>query len=353
MTEAIESYCTAKTQNGAWRKGKVADGNKRKLELFAQFVGANKAIQQISESDIERYKEAVWQVPVNFRKGKPQSTESIQVAINRNSIAQGPTLSPKAVQQHFIAVRAFFDVECRKLKLPNPTDYHLELAVSKDEGRTRPPFTAAQIQQIIDSDAFNKLSRGDKWVILFGIYTGAREAEIATIKVAEIKLENGVQFLSLPPMRDGKKFKTKDSRRRVPLHPGLVELGFIDHLTSQQAKGSTYLFPDVVYKHGVLRPNPGDAFGKRFTTLLKKIGLRDAGVVEEGESNLCFHSLRHRFKDVTINSDIHLHLGEALMGHKPTTVHSRYGKLSIEKLDEAMRKMDFALSASPALFKKR
>lgn len=82
---------------------------------------------------------------------------------------------------------------------------------------------------------------------------------------------------------EDKQLKTGASKRLVPIHSRLIELGLLDHVEAMRKKGAKKLFPDFSYcpKNGW-----GRSLGRWFNdTFLDKIGLTEKGLV--------FHSLRH------------------------------------------------------------
>jgi len=59
------------------------------------------------------------------------------------------------------------------------------------------------------------------------LFSGARPNEIAQLLVTDLKrTPKGTWYLDLDD-EDGKALKTETSRRRVPLHPELIRLGFV------------------------------------------------------------------------------------------------------------------------------
>ncbi len=66
------------------------------------------------------------------------------------------------------------------------------------------------------------------WTPLIALYTGCRENEIAQLHVKDVKLEGDIYYLDINDKEELKSVKTSLSRRKVPIHPKLIELGFIE-----------------------------------------------------------------------------------------------------------------------------
>ena len=66
------------------------------------------------------------------------------------------------------------------------------------------------------------------WIPLIGIYTGMRLNEICQLYVDDVKYLNRIWYFRLTNERSDQSLKNKQSKRLVPIHPKLIELGFID-----------------------------------------------------------------------------------------------------------------------------
>ena len=88
------------------------------------------------------------------------------------------------------------------------------------------------------------LRQGKAWVPLLSLFHGLRCNEAAQLYTEDIKTEEGVPFIEIRQQReDGspseKRLKTKQSRRRVPLHPEFVKMGFLSFVEDRRRDGST------------------------------------------------------------------------------------------------------------------
>jgi hypothetical protein len=67
------------------------------------------------------------------------------------------------------------------------------------------------------------------WLPLLALFSGARQAELAGLQVANVQHETDTPLLFIVADRKaGKTLKTKVSERVIPVHPQLVELGFLE-----------------------------------------------------------------------------------------------------------------------------
>ena len=121
------------------------------------------------------------------------------------------------------------------------------------------------------------------WLLAF---TGARLEEVCQSLVRDIRESKGVWYLDINSDHETKSLKNAGSARKVPLHPALIEEGFLDYLGTLPADGP--LFPDL---------SP-DRFGRRGGNGTKIIGrwVRASGITNPRKAPN--HAWRHRFKDV-------------------------------------------------------
>ena len=127
------------------------------------------------------------------------------------------------------------------------------------------------------------------------ILTGARPNEICQLHTADLKqTKAGTLYLDLIETEDddGKSFKTWTSRRRVPLHPELVKIGFLAFVEVRRKKHGPKeprLFPEITPdKYGNMATYPTCRFREHFIpaeiTLSDKQcvmgGIADQGLVK-------------------------------------------------------------------------
>ncbi|SCW52178.1 hypothetical protein SAMN02927924_01003 [Sphingobium faniae] len=98
----------------------------------------------------------------------------------------------------------------------------------------------------------------------------------------------GVWYMSMTDEKDGNSLKTQASRRRVPIHSELIQIGFLQFVGRQKQLGaSARLFPTLKpNKYGNLAWYPVKRFNEQF--------LPAAMTLEERQS---LYSLRHNVRD--------------------------------------------------------
>ena len=157
------------------------------------------------------------------------------------------------------------------------------------------------------------------WVPLIAAYTGMRREEIAGIGVDYVREEDGIVFFDIIET-DDRRLKTVASRRRVPVHNDLIELGLLDVVCAAKVRGGGLLFPD-------LREPASKILGR-------KVGRHMAKLVQEiwaeAGDGLSVQSIRHYVQHLLdLDKDVPEKVARDLMGHEGTDVHSSvYGAQS-------------------------
>ena len=124
-----------------------------------------------------------------------------------------------------------------------------------EERSSRGPFDPPALQAIFNAPLFTegKIPAGGKgpaavWLPLLALFTGGRQAELAGLRVSDIR-SGGDGDDGAPPMiwivadrKAGGRVKTATSERVVPIHSELVRRGFIDHVVARRSMvGATKL----------------------------------------------------------------------------------------------------------------
>ena len=109
----------------------------------------------------------------------------------------------------------------------------------------------------------------------------------------------------------GRVLKNESSRRQIPVHSRLIELGFLDLVSGSTGR----LFPDLSSAGArQLTASWSQWFGRY---LRQVIGIADR--------RKTFHSFRHTFKDLCREAGISKDLHDRLTGHTSQDVGDGYG----------------------------
>jgi len=191
---------------------------------------------------------------------------------------------------------------------------------SNDDERTRDPFTDDELTTIFSSSIYtaHERPRGGQgeaafWLPVLDVMTGARLSELAQLRLSDVRSDraSGVVYLDIND-ESGKKLKTKSSKRQVPIHSILIDIGFLRYVSARKADAgadNALLFPGLEPrgKKAHRWAAPWSKWFNRWRTgRLKIVG---------HQTRKDFHSLRHTFKDMCRAAQIEEEVHDALTGN--------------------------------------
>ncbi|MER2266074.1 DUF6538 domain-containing protein [Methylobacterium oxalidis] len=166
-----------------------------------------------------------------------------------------------------------------------------------------------------------------RWIPWLCAYTGARVNELTQLRGSDLACDAGVWLVRITPEAGSVKSKRW---REVPLHPHLVEQGFVSFV---RERGPGPLFYDPSRSRDGSPANPTyKKVGERLAAWVRSIGVTDPGV----EPN---HGWRHRFKTVGRRAGIDPAVLDAIQGHAPRTEGDRYGRHPADVLAAAIARI--------------
>ena len=149
----------------------------------------------------------------------------------------------------------------------------------------------------------------------------------------DVQAADGVHYLNINDLGEGKSVKTAGSRRPVPMHPELIRLGFLQYIEERRKQGDARLFP-LLKKHSSGRWTQN--WSKWWRTYARgTVGITDPRKV--------FHSFRHTFIRACRECGIEEEQRIAITGHAGGTVGRVYGgHYPVPALAGAMKRLRYA-----------
>ena len=275
-----------------------------------------------TNKEVETYINAI---SILFPKSTPATLSRAQVTDWLRHERETRGNGAKTLEKKGTLVGALFSVAVKDEMLEkNPfsgfdySRFAMKEGVENEEERD--PFSLEQLKQIFSQDeglfsaAVIKTSGGGGyhtrvWMPLLALYSGARIDEIGRLTVADISQET-LPYLHI------RRAKNQSSVREVPIHPKLVELGFLDYVDAIDKSGHESLWPLLRTESDT--SSPSETMGKWFNRFIhEKLKM---------PSTVVFHSFRHCFKDMCRDAMIPRDIHQALTGHAKQTVGDTYGK---------------------------
>ena len=214
-------------------------------------------------------------------------------------------LSPKTVGQgHLAGVKALLGFEVRNKRLAANPATGITMAVKRRAGQRKLPYSDSEVARIL-ALAAREASPARRWLPWLAALSGARIGEVAQLWGNRITTEDGIAVMVIRPAEDGGSLKNEASERTVPIHPAILEAGFLEFV---RQRGSGPLF----YRRSSGDPSRKHA-SKGVTNRLAE-WIREQGFTDPRKAPN--HALRHWFITKGQSLGILDSVIEAIVGHE-------------------------------------
>ena len=289
---------------------KSCEGQKAKLDIFHGYCGKIR-IGTISATFMKKYEGDLRFYPTNREKSGLLPGASVRHAME--CVKAGTVFDKKGtpvkglkratVDAYMSATRQFLAF-CADEGAATPLAAKPAHSVYKkqhdEEDTSRLPFDLEDMRRLFDSQFMRERAYeypAQYWVPHIAAFTGMRLNEICQLLTSDVFQEpGGVWMLNLADDRSlpnagentqvklERRLKTAASRRQIPIHSKLVELGLVTMAQARTAAGKNTLF-DLNMDS---RDGMGQSVGRWFSRYLR-------GVVGIKDKRKVFHCFRHAF----------------------------------------------------------
>ncbi|WP_254434996.1 site-specific integrase [Ruegeria arenilitoris] len=327
---AIDDFITEHSRQ--WAE-KTVGQNRAYLNILIEYFGPDRLLGTITKQDANEVKKVLQALP-SSRNTKPALKNMPLMEVVK--LPGQKKIAPKTINSHIQMFKSFFDWAERHGYSPHSLFDGMKVAKGKNSKSQRKPFSPEQIR-LLHTELTTNLSglvrkESHKWGMLLGIFTGARLNEICQLDIKDVQQECGTWFLNITDEGDddNKSVKSTAARRKVPLHPELIRLGFLEFVDSRRQR--TRLFSDYSYSaNGGYGRNLGRWCNESF---LSKLDLKEPGLV--------FHSLRHTVVTRLSQADVPEPIVQCIVGHARSgvtqEVYNREG-YTLAQLKEAIDRL--------------
>lgn len=285
------------------------------LQTLADLL-SDPRIGDVTKDDVRQLGQDIARLPANLTKKFPglPPKDALRAAEGDPAIAR---LEARSINKYQQLARSLFAWAAAH-------DYIVQdpMVVLKDveEGRARDdrkPFTDPDLIayfRTLDQEA----DRPELyWLPRILAYSGLRLGEAAQLTRADLKEEFGVLVFDVNEDAEGTRLKTKSSRRLVPVHPRLVELGLLQFA---ELTPTEFLFEP----QWRTTDNPARGAVDKLSKLLGR-RLREAGISDRRKT--AAHSFRHTVAARLKDSSVPEYQIAELLGHEIESLTvGRYGK---------------------------
>ncbi|MBS3650036.1 site-specific integrase [Pseudaminobacter sp. 19-2017] len=317
------------------RRPQWAEKVAAQAKLLVEVIGADTPIQAVDYDAGRKLQRVLARLPAHREKRYPG--EPYERAIELAAKDNRHVLTPTSQAAYLDDFRNIMQLALKKqLIASNPAEDLRPLTRDpRSPADKRRPFTPDQIRQFFSSSFYARWHPESKepylakdrdwrfWLPLLMALTGMRPGEICQMQAGDIRRSStGVWYAYVEPTDDDafgpvKKIKTSHSRRSFPIHPQLIEVGFLDFVEGRRKDG------DKALLFAGLKPSRRGYYSdypcRRFRETFLKQGLE----LEPGQT---LYSFRHSFRDALRRIDAPSDVLSALGGwSEGTKVSDGYG----------------------------
>lgn len=265
------------------------------------------------------------------RKSVKLITKADVMAYKKKLIAD-PTRSQTNVRDHLGYLRTLLDWAAQNDVIEANPAKDVRMRVT-EKGEARKDFDIDDLTALFAGPVHAKGERpkgcgGEAayWLPLLALFMGARREELGQLRVGDVRQapyvdgndqRQQVWCIDITDASNGEalanQVKNASSRRLIPLHPKLIELGFIKYVEKLDKTGR--VFPAL--KPVGVGQKLTDKWGQWFGRYKLACGIVDKKKV--------FHSFRHTWKTYAVDADIHERVCRQFQGHEGKDAADKYG----------------------------
>jgi integrase len=316
-------YMPVLRQGKGARGERMLSGKDRAVRLFGDLVG-DLPIGSITKRHIWMFNDELLKLPdVNVLTAqwrKLSAKKQIQALASGDFVAE--TLSPKTVNKHLSGLRTVLDFAERRDDIVASPAAGVRAIVPPEEDTGR-AFSTDELNRIFRQPLFSGCSEGllpkglqksgpvkvrdDRfWIPLVLLFTGARSSEVAGLQVDDVIVDHEFPHFIFRPS-ETRRLKNLQSKRMVPVHLKLVELGFVDFANAQLLRSEGQFFPLAIqqyFNESVTGTRQKKALSN--SPIMRQFNrtiLADADARGNGGSVKCFRNTFEQEAAATIPSD--------------------------------------------------
>jgi integrase len=279
---------------------KYQDSSKRCVQMLLDICGDHPP-DDYDPDMLDHFESRIKFLPKNPEKNRQHrdrwaTMNFKQLANEGEMLGDFPLIEPPTVNEHLMKLAAFFSFcyDRRYMGEPSPLLKRVKPeGIAKNQPR-RFPFDEADLVQIFALDVYESRKLPHTfWPPMIALFTGARCNEIAQLYMDDIVNDDPNHperwrfQIRIGRGRTDQRLKNKFANRSIPIHPRLIELGFLDYLADVRAEGFDRVFPSLRWTEAA---GYGDTVSDMFSTFLRQ-------KVKITERRKVFHSFRHYFCD--------------------------------------------------------
>ena len=323
VLETIESYLNWKrlektAERTIWEKKAV-------IEEFFEITELE-FMEQVSKEVIRNYITIQSKLPLNRKKNPKYRDKTIsQILEMQNVEVQGVN----NINKKLTVLTAFGNWSEKNGFLNQNLFSGMKLDAKKAGAVERENFTDQDLKKILNpqtylSSTIQGISSVTKkpisnreayyWIFLLGIFSGMRTNEMTQLRLEDFQQIDGVWMIQVDETEETR-VKTRNSIRKVPVHPKLIELGILDYLQRLKKQKQERFFWELKMVRG--------KYGKEVSRFYNEKYLKEVGVWKQTVKVL--YCTRHTLIHNLYRKGVDENVIKTLVGHEKEFTMKHYG----------------------------
>ena len=316
------------------------------VDEFIEIVGDIDFLT-LTKKEVSYYIDVQTKLPPIRKKSVKFRNLSIRETVDLK-LKQKECQTPQNINKKITKLNVFANWGIRQgLLVFNPFS-EMKFKVKKTPNK-REPFTADDLRKILKPETylgwtvnFKHRFRPDRatnqlpyyWCFLLGIFSGMRTNEICQMLLSQVTKEKGIWFMFVEDSEDTK-VKTESSIRKIPVHPQLIDLGFIDYVANLKRRKKPIR---VFWELSELR----DGYASKVSRHYNEKFLPSIGVWKKHTKVL--YCTRHTFINKLYSEKVDENVIKTLVGHEKEFTMRHYGgdPFAPERLLEEISKVNYS-----------
>ena len=315
------------------------------LEEFVEIVG-DFDFSRVTKKEVSYYIDVQTKLPPNRKKSPKYRDLTIKEVMELN-LNQKETQTQQNINKKLSKLSVLGNWGVRQGLLLNNPFSGMKFSVKKQPNK-REPFTKEELRKILKPETYHSWSinfthpfRKERvsnqmpyyWVFLLGIFSGMRTNEMCQIRVIDIKKVDKIWFMFVEDSEETK-VKTENAIRKVPVHPQLIELGFIDYVGTLKKQKKGRVFWELTEDR--------DGFASHLSRHYNQRVLPNLGVWKKYTKVL--YCTRHTFINKLYTERVDENVIKVLVGHEKGFTMKQYGgePFTPERLLEDISKVNYS-----------
>ena len=305
LSEVADKYCDIQLENGDWSE-RTYRANTAIYKVLFRIIDKDTPISSITRIHLTDMKSKIRKLPANMNKHARYKEKTIDQILAMKDISP---ISKTTLDKYITRISGLFNWA--------ENEGYMDRSIAKklsdgpDTDVKRLPFSLDDISVLFHEDTFGKFPHASNfWVPIIGLYSGARLNEICQLFLQDIQIVDSTYVFIIRDDEPTQSLKNKASKRTFPIHPQIINLGFLEYIEFLNFNNQKRLFPELKYDSdsGYSR-----ATSRFFSDYLQETNIHVPNVK-------VFHSFRHTFINHLKQKQVRRDFVSGIVGHSLNSI---------------------------------